>query len=65
MKVWELARRECEKLKKPSHALFFVLQGIVGGTYDRYLEGEAAVSKPEDQLYIPDDVRCSLLHSNF
>ena len=33
------------------------MQGIVGGTYDRYLEGEAAVSKPEDQLYIPDDVR--------
>ena len=32
------------------------LQGIVGGTYDRYLEGENAVSKPEDQLYIPEDV---------
>ena len=31
-------------------------QGIVGGTYDRYLEGEAAVSKPEDQLFIQDDV---------
>lgn len=36
------------------------MQGIVGGTYDRYLEGEAAVSKPEDQLYIPDDVRPTL-----
>ena len=33
-----------------------MLQGIVGGTYDRYLEGEDAVSKPEDQLYIPEDV---------
>ena len=39
-----------------SSALTLVMQGIVGGTYDRYLEGEAAVSKPEDQLYIPDDV---------
>ena len=38
-----------------------VMQGIVGGTYDRYLEGEAAVSKPEDQLYIPDDVRPFIL----
>ncbi len=38
-----------------------VMQGIVGGTYDRYLEGEAAVSKPEDQLYIPDDVRPLIL----
>ena len=28
----------------------------MGGTYDRYLEGEDAVSKPEDQLYIPEDV---------
>ena len=37
------------------------MQGIVGGTYDRYLEGEAAVSKPEDQLYIPDDVRPLIL----
>lgn len=35
------------------------LQGIVGGTYDRYLEGEDAVSKPEDQLYIPEDVSLS------
>ncbi len=33
-----------------------LLQGIVGGTYDRYLEGEDAVSKPEDQLFIPEDV---------
>ena len=32
------------------------VQGIVGGTYDRYLEGESAVSKPESQLYIPQDV---------
>ena len=28
----------------------------MGGTYDRYLEGESAVSKPESQLYIPADV---------
>lgn len=36
-------------------------QGIVGGTYDRYLEGESAVSKPESQLYLPPDV--SFQHS--
>lgn len=34
----------------------FAMQGIVGGTYDRYLEGESAVSKPESQLYLPPDV---------
>ena len=28
----------------------------MGGTYDRYLEGESAVSKPESQLYLPPDV---------
>ena len=33
-----------------------LLQGVVGGTYDRYLEGETAVSKPESQLYLPPDV---------
>lgn len=37
------------------------MQGIVGGTYDRYLEGESAVSKPESQLYLPPDVRSSNL----
>ncbi|KAK9902757.1 hypothetical protein WJX75_005073 [Coccomyxa subellipsoidea] len=32
-----------------------IMHGIVGGTYDRYLEGESAVSKPESQLYLPPD----------
>lgn len=39
-------------------------QGIVGGTYDRYLEGESAVSKPESQLYLPPDVRTPLTYSS-
>ena len=32
------------------------LQGIVGGTYDRFLAGQTAVSDPESQLYLPPDV---------
>ena len=31
-------------------------QGIVGGTYDRFLAGQTAVSDPESQLYLPPDV---------
>ena len=64
MKHKDSAGRECRYLKN-SYAVCAVLQGIVGGTYDRYLEGEAAVSKPEDQLYIPDDVRGSSVHLTF
>ena len=41
---------------------FLCLQGIVGGTYDRYLEGESAVSKPESQLYLPPDVSFQAWH---
>ena len=33
-----------------------LLQGIVGGTYDRFLAGQTAVSDPESQLYLPPDV---------
>ena len=40
-------------------------QGIVGGTYDRYLEGESAVSKPESQLYLPPDVSFHVWHHVF
>jgi hypothetical protein len=36
---------------------FAVTQGIVGDTYDRFIAGEAAVSDPESQLYLPPDVR--------
>ena len=49
-------RLSAETCSQSSEVMFGGLQGIVGGTYDRYLEGEDAVSKPEDQLYIPEDV---------
>ena len=35
------------------------LQGIVGGTYDRFIMGESAVSDPQSQLYLPADVRAN------
>ena len=35
------------------------MQGIVGGTYDRFLAGQTAVSDPESQLYLPPDVGTS------
>lgn len=36
------------------------MQGIVGGTYDRFIMGESAVSDPKSQLYLPADV--SIVH---
>lgn len=36
------------------------LQGIVGGTYDRFIMGETAVSDPKSQLYLPEDVSINL-----
>lgn len=46
---------ECDgkTIRKLSYAL---LQGIVGGTYDRFIMGETAVSDPKSQLYLPADV---------
>lgn len=48
----------CER----GETVFLCWQGIVGGTYDRYLEGESAVSKPESQLYLPPDVSLHTWH---
>ncbi|CAL8466281.1 g5817 [Coccomyxa elongata] len=32
-----------------------LMHGIVGGTYDRFIMGETAVSDPKSQLYLPED----------
>ncbi|EIE18014.1 hypothetical protein COCSUDRAFT_45691 [Coccomyxa subellipsoidea C-169] len=32
-----------------------LMHGIVGGTYDRFIMGETAVSDPKSQLYLPPD----------